>query len=592
MYTNFYQLEKNPFEISTNPAFLWLGEKHNEALAVLKYGVMGNRGFLLLTGDVGTGKTTLIHSLIEGLTDTVVAATVPDPGLIQLDFYRYIADAYGMSDRIVSKVDFLIQFKAFLKEADALGKRILLVIDEAQRMSLELLEEIRLLSNIETPQKKLLNIFFVGQNEFTEMLRDHRNRALRQRITIQYHIDPLNRDEVGEYIRHRLWVAGGRKELFSKDAIDRVHSYTMGFPRVINILCDHAMLTGFVGKNKIITPEIVDECAEELKLQPKEAKAVKTESSAESTPPQPETHQTQSTREPSKIRTLWPWTIAALLLAGIFIYLLTVIKAPSEKHAPKQNAQSSLTSTQKTVISVDASSMENKPSAGKPPVSETGVRLKSKPENIQPKNTEKVESNIIAPIPKPSPPVENPIPPPSESPEKFVEKDQISAPTESTIEVAPAPPKESIENTTVVPEKLEAPPAHQSQPHGQEAAIKEAPSNPRPTAAADPETFSTTVFFQVNSNAIPEDDYRQIDQVIQTLKQYPDKRLIVRGYSDMMGDPEYNRRLTQFRADTICSYLMGKGVTSERMRCQGMGSDLSKSKDPKIKRRVDVYIER
>ncbi|MBP1726358.1 MAG: outer membrane protein, related to OmpA/MotB [Deltaproteobacteria bacterium] len=165
MYLSHYSLSQMPFQISPDPKFLWLGEKHREALAVLKYGVMNNQGFLLLTGDVGTGKTTLINALVNSLGPDTFFINVSDPRLDKLDFFKLVARSFGLEGALRSKLDFFMSFKNFLHKAYDSKKKVLLIIDEAQKLSLDSLEEIRLLSNIERQDSKLLNIFFVGQNE-------------------------------------------------------------------------------------------------------------------------------------------------------------------------------------------------------------------------------------------------------------------------------------------------------------------------------------------------------------------------------------------------------------------------------------------
>ena len=172
MYKSFYNFDKKPFQISSDPSFIWLGENHKEALATLKYGVLDNKGFLLLTGDVGTGKTTLINSLISGLTDQVIYASVTDPRLDKLDFLNYIADSFGINKEFSSKGKFVKAFSHFLRNAYEHKKSVLLVIDEAQMLTQDLLEEVRLLSNINIENSTILSIFFVGQNEFNEVLAD------------------------------------------------------------------------------------------------------------------------------------------------------------------------------------------------------------------------------------------------------------------------------------------------------------------------------------------------------------------------------------------------------------------------------------
>jgi len=265
MYLAHYNLKEKPFQINPDPKFLWLGETHKEALAILKYGILDRRGFLLLIGDVGTGKTTLINELLNSLGKNTIVATVSNPGLEKLDFYNFLANAFKMGKKFGSKGDFLVHFIHFLHKAHAERKKVLLIIDEAQRLDDETLEEIRLLSNIEKQDAKLLNIFLVGQNELNEILARTRNRALMQRIANRYSIGPLKKNEVEDYIRFRLSVAGTQRNLFSSGAIRQIISFSKCYPRMINIICDHALLTGFVKGVKGISSKIVKECAAELR---------------------------------------------------------------------------------------------------------------------------------------------------------------------------------------------------------------------------------------------------------------------------------------------------------------------------------------
>ncbi len=191
MYLSHYNLIANPFQISADPKFLWLGEKHKEALATLKYGIIDNKGFLLLTGDVGTGKTTLINALVNSLGDNIIVAKVTDPELEKQEFFNFIANAFNFKKIFQDKGTFLVHLSNFLHFAYTKNKKVLLIIDEAQRLSHSLLEEIRLLSNIEKQDTKLINIFFIGQNEFNDILLKEKNRALRQRITLNYNINPF-----------------------------------------------------------------------------------------------------------------------------------------------------------------------------------------------------------------------------------------------------------------------------------------------------------------------------------------------------------------------------------------------------------------
>ena len=266
MYLNHYNLRQKPFSISPDPRFLWFSENHKEALAVLKYGILDNRGFLLLTGDIGTGKTALINALVKKIDVAALVATVPDPGLSVLDFFNSLSEEFGMDRQFDTKGDFLIHFKHFLYQAYEGNRNVLLIIDEAQRLDYELLEQVRLLSNIELESRKLINIFFVGQSEFNEMLLDEKNKAVRQRITASYHLDPLSDVETAKYIQHRLKVAGAEKDIFTAGAMREVYFFSHGNPRLINIICDHALLSGYSAGVTSIDKKTITECAKELKI--------------------------------------------------------------------------------------------------------------------------------------------------------------------------------------------------------------------------------------------------------------------------------------------------------------------------------------
>ena len=259
MYLKHYNLTLKPFEISTDLKFLWLGEKHNEALAALKYGILDNKGFVSLTGGAGTGKSILISELANSLDDNFIFAQIDDPSLELLDFINLTADAFKMNKKFSTKGDFLSHFKNFLNNAYVHHKEVVLVIEEAQRFDQERLEEVRLLSNIEKPDKKLINIVFVGQNEFNHIL--IKNKALRQRVTIFHNIEPLQEIETEQYVTHRLKVAGSERKIFSSEAIHEIYTFSEGNPRLINIICDSALLTGYAKEKIIIEPEIIRECA-------------------------------------------------------------------------------------------------------------------------------------------------------------------------------------------------------------------------------------------------------------------------------------------------------------------------------------------
>ena len=243
-----------------------MSDKHKEGLASLKYGVIENKGFLVLTGDIGTGKTLLINALIRITEVQALIATIPDPDLDIMDFFKLLAEEFNMDKTFTSKGEFLVHFKQFLLESYASDKTVLLIIDEAQRLNSDLLEQIRLLSNIELDNRKLLNIFFVGQSEFNKLLMDDRNKAVRQRITVFYQLKPLSESESAKYIQHRLKHAGATEEIFKPNAIREIFNFSRGTPRLINVLCDLALLTGFSGNLKKINARVIKDCVKELRI--------------------------------------------------------------------------------------------------------------------------------------------------------------------------------------------------------------------------------------------------------------------------------------------------------------------------------------
>jgi type II secretory pathway predicted ATPase ExeA len=268
MYTNFYNLKEKPFNLTPSPRFVYFGETHKEALALLTYGVMEQKGFVLLTGEVGTGKTTMVHALLKNLYSSVKYVYLTNPILTPKDFLSYVGSGLGLTTQFKSKGPFLLQFEQFLKKFFQYQKNALLVIDEAHKLSAELLEEIRLLSNIETADKKLINIFLVGQPELNEKLNRRICKPLLQRISIRYHITPLDLEGTQEYIATRLKVAGAENgfKAFPKSVTKAIHQYSEGYPRMINILADNALLLGYSRGKKKITPAMIQHCYEDMKL--------------------------------------------------------------------------------------------------------------------------------------------------------------------------------------------------------------------------------------------------------------------------------------------------------------------------------------
>ena len=267
MYLSFYGLKIKPFQNSTNPEFFWLGDKQKETLAIFKYGLSKLPGILLLTGDAGTGKTTLVNVFLNSLGDQFIVVKIPDPDLEDIDFRKYLADALDFKTKLSDQDNFLANFSNFLETASTLGKKVILVIDECQRLSTKLLEEIIKLANLEKEEIKLLKILLIGQNEFEIFLKKNTSRVLHQLIAINYAITPLDLHETGDFIKYRLKIAGANRDIFSPEAITKIYEISSGIPCKINIICDLALLYGFGQKAKTVNGELIWECTENLRPQ-------------------------------------------------------------------------------------------------------------------------------------------------------------------------------------------------------------------------------------------------------------------------------------------------------------------------------------
>jgi general secretion pathway protein A len=265
MYLSHFGLNEQPFSIAPDPSFLYLSERHQEALGHLLYGAGQTGGFVALTGEVGTGKTTLVRTLLEQKLDNVDIALCLNPGLSVNDFVESLCDELGVSYQQGAS---LRQLSATLNQAllasHAAGRHSVAIIDEAQNLSREVLEQIRLLTNLETNKDKLLRIILVGQPELQQLLARNDLRQLAQRITARYHLGELSKAETKAYIQHRLSVAGTQNSIFTNAAVNAVYSYSAGTPRLINIICDRALTIAYAAERDTVTPSHIREAAREL----------------------------------------------------------------------------------------------------------------------------------------------------------------------------------------------------------------------------------------------------------------------------------------------------------------------------------------
>ncbi len=247
MYEEFYDLHAPPFSITPDPRYLFLSRQHREAYEHILFGIDQRKGFIQITGEVGTGKTTLCRAVLEQFGDGYATALILNPVMTGIQLVRSILREYGLDDRGNDRVRLVERLNAFLLERADAGSEVVLFIDEAQDMSDELLEQVRLLSNLETDDRKLLQIVLIGQPELRDRLAAKGLRQLRQRITVRYHLGPIGRHETESYILHRLQVAGSNgRPSFTKAAVRAIHRHSGGVPRLINAVCDKAMLAGYV----------------------------------------------------------------------------------------------------------------------------------------------------------------------------------------------------------------------------------------------------------------------------------------------------------------------------------------------------------
>ena len=541
MYENYYNLRAMPFQITSDPRFLWLGEKHSEALATLKYGILENKGFLLLTGDVGTGKTALINRLVKMIDVAAIVAKIPDPGLSSLDFFNFLSVEFKMNKKFDSKGAFLIHLKHFLHQAYSDRKKVLLIIDEAQRLNHELLEQIRLLSNIELQNRKLINIFFVGQTEFNEMLMEDRNRAVRQRITVSYHIEPLTEAEARFYIKHRLKIAGATREIFSKDAVREIFSFSAGYPRLINIICDHALLTGYASGLKSIDKKVIRECERELQIpiavEPENGNGGKV-NTAQANPGTASQPQKSSVIKRTGL-------IAAVLMLIVFgIYFFSSQKFNDEPRwsmdeiAP-QKYKGPLPEELKADQSANVQVSELKDIAPikESPISDQSVRKQIPSPGIQ------NSSNVKAPQPIDEGSTDNPLQQPTAT-----DEDPKKVASSETREVVPLTEREFI------------------------------------------------IYFKHNSNELPDQAFATLNRIADFMQNSPSATIDIKGYTDSTGSYSYNVSVSEFRANTIKIFLVGKGIDPSKIKTVGLGPEnpiaTNKTEEGRRKnRRVELELK-
>ena len=268
MYKSFYKLHSNPFGTSPDPRFLYMMPHTREALACLEYGISARKGFIVLTGEVGTGKTTLLRRALASFAQTpVFTSFVFNPLLDPLDFLEFVLSDFGITPENRTKSGMLIQLNRWLIERFRNHETCVIVVDEAQNLSMELLEEIRLLTNLETSSEKLVQIVLSGQPELEEKLRQPALRQLRQRIALWSRTQAITAEQTSEYIAQRLLIAGSSDPIFSAEAVAAIHRASRGIPRIINLICEHALIVGYVDQLTQIPSSVIAGVARDLDLE-------------------------------------------------------------------------------------------------------------------------------------------------------------------------------------------------------------------------------------------------------------------------------------------------------------------------------------
>jgi len=268
MYKSFYGLKENPFNVNPDPRFLYLTKQIEEALTGLMYGIQTRKGFITLTGEVGTGKTTLVNRLLDWLHQrNARTAFLFNSRMNSNQLFDFILAEFDIPCDSKSKSQQLMKLNAWLLDRYRAGETVVLIIDEAQNLTYPVLEEIRLLTNLETSTEKLIQIVLSGQSELEEKLKLPQVRQLRQRIMLRCRTMPLTEEQTKEYITERLRIAGASGEpIFSSKAVETIHVYSLGIPRVINLLCEHSLVNAFVEQQRPIQPKVVEEVAQEFQL--------------------------------------------------------------------------------------------------------------------------------------------------------------------------------------------------------------------------------------------------------------------------------------------------------------------------------------
>lgn len=547
MYLSFYHLLDKPFAAKPDPSFLWLGPNYAEALSVMRHGIFAGKGFVLLTGDAGSGKTTLVHALTGSFDKDVVWAVLANPDLDRLDFYNAIARGFGIDREFSSKVQFLLQFSAFLHSAREADQKVVLLVDDCHRLSQDLLEELRLLANIEKDGTRLIDICFIGRREFLDTLTQPNNRAVGQRLAGKAELVPLSFSETEEYIRHRLKVAGTEEELFTAKAVQLIYRAAEGNPRLINMICDQALNAGAATESRLIGRQIVEECLAQLNL----PYAARQEKAARPEEKKRVYHLLQRMSHLFKVDRRWRWVkygLGGLLIGGIGV---SFFLQPENGRDPAADAgrpvmqQPAAKEKVRDVVS---------PAVGKLEPIGKAIDLNMVPDRKEPMVKKEDEAKKT---------MEERAVSEAAKEEALTEPEQVPTVTADTpVGSAPEP---------ATPEKPgeEKPAGISAKPPAEQA--KAAPAE-EPARLPPMQPGRIVLPLRANSLELTDEAAKEYGEFVAELKKYPKAKLLVKGFVSAKTNSPENVRLSEERATAVQKLLVKSGIDPARITVKGMGN--------------------
>jgi general secretion pathway protein A len=526
MYLKYYSLQERPFQTAADPKYFWLGEKQKEALTTIKYGITDKEGLLLLTGEAGTGKTFMTDLLVSKLDINAVVATLPDSNLESMDFYNMLGDGFEMGQTFDSKGAFLIHLREFLMKSYEDQKRLLLIIDNCQRLNASLMDDLRVLSNIELHDQKLINLFFVGEQAFNKILLARQNRSLAQRITTRYHIEPLTIEETGHYIAHRLKIGGSGKSIFKPSAIRSVHDFSGGAPKLINLICDHALMTGCSRNMRQLDAELISDCANKLGVTAGKiaasAAALKAQESFDKFVDSEAELVDQEAEKPGDFvpeeagadlagkvsrqqSTGWRLVYAGVILSLVALVAFAITQFTAGQ-TPRWGEDELTPQKYKTTLQREKEILSGW-------MNQNGEATTDKADAAKPQ----------------------------QPPEKGEQAAATDAGQSDAGEALAPLSRRETENGALKPLPL----------------IKD----------------KIIIQFRLNSNEIEDRSYAVLERIAAYLAQNRDERIFIKGYTDSMGVPSYNESVSKFRANAVKSYIIGKGANPQQIVAFGLGAE-------------------